>query len=133
MTVGPVLRDHTALRVAAGLARMGAVLTALAALGLGVSVASPIRGIAGTAIPIYGLVPGALIWLAGLLYSVVLWAGADVFIMLADSDDAHRRTHFELRELRRELAAAVDARGQEGGRPGKPESAPWGTPPPSRT
>ncbi len=55
--------------------------------------------------PAYGFFAAAVVWLVGFFYAALIWAGADVFIMLADSDDAHRRTHYELQQLRNELAS----------------------------
>ena len=92
MIVGPVLRDHTALKVTAGLTRAFAVLIAVISLALAIAMGSASRGLLPVPMPAYGFGAAAAVWLSGLFYAAVIWAGADVFIMLTDSDDAHRRT-----------------------------------------
>ena len=111
MSGGPVFRDHTALKVTAGLTRAFAVVVAVVSLVLAVGLGSSSRGLLPFVMPAYGFGVAAVVWLVGLFYAAVVWAGADVFIMLADSDDAHRRTHQELQQLRRELATFAKSPG----------------------
>jgi hypothetical protein len=104
---GPVFRDHTALKVTAGLTRVFAGLVAAIAVGVSINMASLMRGALPVTMPAYGFAPAVLVLIVGFFYAAIIWAGADVFIMLADSDDAHRRTQYELQQLRRDLAAVA--------------------------
>jgi hypothetical protein len=136
---GPVFRDHAALKVTAGLTRAFAVLVAVISLVIAVGTGTSSRGVLPVVMPTYGFWPAAVVWLVGFFYAAVIWAGADVFIMLADGDDAHRRTHHELQQLRRELASFARPTGEaerESVSP-PPIENPWGVPdapkaPPSR-
>lgn len=115
---GPAYRSHTALKFAAGVARVFAVLIVA---GTSVGAVASLVGISGArvsptslpGVPLTVGVPGAvavLFLVLGLIYAVLFWAAADALVMLADGDDAHRSTQFQLAQLSTQLAALRDVR-----------------------
>ena len=109
---GPSYRSHAALKFAAGVARVFSVLIVIGtSLGAVASLAG-IGGITpGSTVPV--AVPGGLAILflvIGVIYAVLFWAGADALVMLADGDDAHRLTQFQLARLSAQIAALPAAR-----------------------
>ena len=97
-----IYRNHTAVKFSAGLMRVAAVITLIGALVAGILtvINSATRFI--PTLPGFG---GIAILVVGVIYGLVFWATADVFILLADGDDAHRDTHTQLASLRSDLAA----------------------------
>jgi len=110
MTTRPKQRSHAALKFAAGVMRLAAVLigglTLLATLSIVSATGTATRGVAdlaggglasslGQAGGLAALVVAAI----GLTYAVFLWAIADVFVLLADGDDIQRRLEFHLASL----------------------------------
>jgi hypothetical protein len=102
------------LKFAAGVARVFAVLIVIGtSLGAAASLAG-IGGITpgGATVPV--AVPGGLAVLflvIGVIYAVLFWAGADALVMVADSDDAHRLTQFQLARLSAQIATLHAAPG----------------------
>jgi hypothetical protein len=108
---GPVYRSHVAMKFAAGVARVFAVLIAAATV---VGSAATLAGSRSALVPVTFAVSGALVVLflvIGFIYAVLFWAAADALIMLADSDDAHRLTQFQLAQLSAEIGTLRADRG----------------------
>lgn len=80
MRDGPVFRDHTALKVTAGLTRAFALVVAAIAVGISIDMASVMRGALPVVMPAYGFWPAVGVLVVGLIYAAITWAGADVFI-----------------------------------------------------
>jgi hypothetical protein len=108
----PAYRRHTALKFAAGFARVFAVLIAAGSIiGAAATLASNSAALAP--LPVASSGAFAIFFLvAGLIYAVLFWAGADALVMLADSDDAHRLTQFQLAQLTSRIDALQNVRAE---------------------
>jgi hypothetical protein len=107
----PIYRSHVAMKFAAGVARVFAVLIAAATV---VGSAATLAGSRSAVVPVTFAVSGALVVLflvIGLIYAVLFWAAADALVMLADSDDAHRLTQFQLAQLSAQIGTLRADRG----------------------
>jgi len=98
----PKTRVHFPVKFAAGALRVASVLTLLG----GVAIAYVILNLAQ--IPgaeAYALVPVAAVALSALavglavVYTLILWGFADGLVLLADIDDAQRRTQAQLTDV----------------------------------
>jgi hypothetical protein len=97
------------MKFAAGLARAFAVLVAAGAL-IGATFALRGSNAAVASLPVVASGVSLLFVVVALVYAALFWAAADALIMLADGDDLHRLTQFQLAQLSARLDGMRDAR-----------------------
>ena len=107
----PRERSHFAVKFAAGAMRVAALLSIVAG-GTGLyAVLNPsqIQGAQAFELPtVLSVVVGVLIVAFAVVYALILWGFADGLVLLADIDDAQRRTQREVADL---MLAQRTARG----------------------
>ena len=104
-------RIHFAVKFAAGAMRVAAILTLLggAAGTYAVFNLAQIQGAENiTLTGIWSIIVGGLIVAFAVVYALILWGFADGLVLLADIDDAQRRTQREVADL---IIAQRTARG----------------------
>ena len=103
-------RSHFAVKFAAGAMRVAALLSLIAGGTGAYAVLSPSQlQVVRPELPgILSVVVGALIIAFAVVYALILWGFADGLVLLADIDDAQRRTQREVADL---MLAQRTARG----------------------
>ncbi|MEA2662958.1 MAG: hypothetical protein QOH08_2530 [Chloroflexota bacterium] len=109
---GPAYRRHTALKVAAAVARVFSVIVVAATFAGAAATLVSLRPAVAPFVVEFSGAAAVFFLFVGLMYSVLLWAAADALILLADGDDAHRLTQFQLEQVN----ARLDALGATGQR-----------------
>ena len=103
-------RSHFAVKFAAGAMRVAALLSLIAGGTGAYAVLSPSQlQVVRVELPgILSVVVSALIVALAVVYALILWGFADGLVLLADIDDAQRRTQREVADL---MLAQRTARG----------------------
>ena len=95
------------VKFAAGAMRVAAILTVLGgAVGTYLLFNPALVGADPVFQPVWSIVIGVLIIASGVVWALILWGFADGLVLLADIDDAQRKTQREVADLMLEARTA---------------------------